>query len=139
MEPLNALVTLANFVLIPATAYGALLLTAEPALAGPVSYVCEFYEECSRATCEQKQMNLTFFIEASGAGDAYMQGNVGLVRVFPVAGDSGISFIEPLTAGSVQSTTILTDGAAIHSRHTQLLGEFVPSQWFGTCNFFGGN
>ncbi len=66
-----------------------------------------------------------------------MQGNIDLVKVFPVWGEAAISFIEPVTSGAVQSTSILDDGTAVHSRHTQLFGEFIPSQWFGLCDAFG--
>jgi hypothetical protein len=81
-------------------------------------------------------MELTFFIDSEGA--AFMQGNLDFVQVMPLVGEDAVSFIEPAGSGIVQSTSILDDGTAVHSRHTAFLGEFVTSQWHGTCTSFGG-
>ncbi|WP_300019182.1 hypothetical protein [uncultured Roseobacter sp.] len=82
-------------------------------------------------------MELTFFVDEQGK--AFMQGNIDLVQVMPLAGDGAVSFVEPAGSGIVQSTSILNDGSAVHSRHTAFLGEFVTSQWHGKCSSFGGN
>ena len=34
---------------------------------------------------------------------------------------------------TVQTTTMNKKGKAVHSRHTLIAGEFVPSQYYGTC------
>ncbi|GAB5438565.1 MAG: hypothetical protein FalmKO_36900 [Falsiruegeria mediterranea] len=81
-------------------------------------------------------MDLTFFIDEQG--QAFMQGNVDLVQVMPHVGDTAHSFVEPLGTGVVQSTSILQNGAAVHSRHTSIAGEFIVSQWHGQCSAFGG-
>ncbi len=107
--------------------------------AAPVSWACEFTSECYAGKCDTGRMNLTFFVEDSGRGNAYMQGNQGLVNVYPVIGEAAVSFIEPVTAGTVQATSILNDGTAVHSRHTQFVGQFVLSQWTGSCTYHAGN
>ena len=81
-------------------------------------------------------MSFTFFIEDTG--NAFVQGNLNLIKVIPISGDSALSFVEPLTTGSIQSTTISNNGQAVHSRHTTILGEFAVSQWHGKCTFFEG-
>ncbi|WP_170375371.1 MULTISPECIES: hypothetical protein [Ruegeria] len=112
----------------------AAFLLAPQSLAAQVSsYVCKFDIECSpNEGCQKKEMDLTFFLD--GQGKAFMQGNVGLVQVVPVAGTQAFSFVEPLESGVVQSTTVLTDGTAVHSRHTAIMGDFVVAQWHGNCS-----
>ena len=67
-----------------------------------------------------------------GTGHAFAVGrNVYPVMVIP--GDSGMTFLEVLATGAVQTTTISKQGNAVHSRHTILAGEFVPSQYYGSC------
>ena len=113
-------------------------MAAFGANAQATSFVCNFDTECSQETgCETKDMMLTFFVDEQGK--AYMQGNVDLVQVMPLIGDDAISFVEPAGSGIVQSTSVLNDGQAVHSRHTAILGDFVTSQWHGACDVFGGD
>ncbi len=116
----------------------ALKLVIGPSSAQQFSFICDFTTECSRDTrCEEKDMKLTFLFNEKSS-EAYMQGNVDLVQVMPLRGDSAISFAEPLGTGAIQTTTILNDGTAIHSRHTIISDEVVPAQWYGHCDRFGG-
>ncbi|TFL16802.1 hypothetical protein [Jannaschia formosa] len=117
----------------------ALLIAATPGYCSPISWVCDFVEECSDGECSNKEMKLTFFVEDGGQGGAYMQGNVGFVQVTSVTGTGAVSFVETVPSGAVQSTTILQDGLAVHSRHTHILGEFILSQWTGACEYFGSS
>jgi len=45
----------------------------------------------------------------------------------------GITLIEVLPTGAVQTTTIAKDGRSVHSRHSIIIGDLVPSQYFGQC------
>ena len=75
---------------------------------------------------------LRFEFVVDGMGDAFAVGkNVYPVRF--VIGYWGVTFLEELKSGAVQSTTIHTNGEAVHSRHTILLDQFIPSQNYGTC------
>ena len=71
-----------------------------------------------------------FVVDEQGGAFA-VANNVYPVRF--VIGYEGVTFLEELKSGVVQSTTIHTNGEAVHSRHTILLGQFVPSQYYGTC------
>lgn len=70
---------------------------------------------------------------------AQIVGNAGMAEVFPWIGEDGISFLELLPTGAVQSTTIdFRTGMAVHSRHTLLArlnkdAPLLPSQMRGTC------
>lgn len=55
------------------------------------------------------------------------------VQVIP--GSESVSFIEETLTGAIQSTTVLMpSGSAVHSRHTVIFGEIVPTQYYGSCH-----
>jgi hypothetical protein len=66
-------------------------------------------------------------------GKAVMIGNQGLADVEIHMGPSGVTFSEKLTGGVVQTTTVANDGRSVHSRHTIIGKEMVPSQYYGQC------
>ena len=65
--------------------------------------------------------------------EAFMEGNNGISGVTLTDGYDGLTFLEFLPAGAVQSTTVAKNGAAVHSRHTLMFGDLVPTQYYGTC------
>jgi len=65
--------------------------------------------------------------------EAFMEGNNGIAGVALTNGYDGVTFLEFLPTGAVQSTTVAKSGAAVHSRHTLMLGDLVPTQYYGTC------
>ena len=67
------------------------------------------------------------------AGKAVMIGNPGATDVEIHMGPSGVSFSEKLLSGVVQTTTVANDGRSVHSRHTIIGREMVPSQYYGYC------
>lgn len=96
-------------------------------------FVCLFDEYVSPETTglsRENPLRIEFMVD--GTGHAFAVGrNVYPVKVVP--GATGITFLEVLATGAVQTTTINEKGKAVHSRHTLLAGEFVPSQYYGTC------
>ncbi|WP_415920597.1 hypothetical protein [Tateyamaria sp. SN6-1] len=123
--------------LAPATVLLMGIMISATAQAQATSFVCNFDTECSQRTgCSTKELSLTFFVDEQG--QAYMQGNVDFVQVMPLVGEDAISFVEPAGSGVVQSTSVLNEGQAVHSRHTAFQGEFVTSQWHGQCAMYGG-
>lgn len=78
-------------------------------------------------------MNFIFMIDASGYAMAVGQ-NLNPVQL--ITGYQGMTFLEILETGAVQSTTIHNTGNAVHSRHTMLsfLDDLTPSQYYGTCH-----
>ena len=66
-------------------------------------------------------------------GKAVMIGNQGVADVEIHMGPSGVTFSEKLTGGVVQTTTVANDGRSVHSRHTIIGREMVPSQYYGQC------
>ena len=66
-------------------------------------------------------------------GKAVMIGNQGVADVEIHMGPGGVTFSEKLIGGVVQTTTVANDGRSVHSRHTIIGKEMVPSQYYGQC------
>ena len=91
-------------------------------------FVCVFDKHVSPETTRlssRSPLRIEFLVD--GTGHAFAVGrNVYPVKVIP--GENGITFLEVLVTGAVQTTTMNKKGKAVHSRHTLIAGEFVPSQ-----------
>ena len=102
-----------------------------------VTFTCDFpnyVTEEDRGT--QNNFKAVFELDTISK-KSYMKGNNGISEVLNIPGAEGISFIERLTTGAVQTTTIVLLpesqlGNAVHSRHSLISG-LVPSQNYGFC------
>ena len=98
-----------------------------------IRYVCVF-PTFAQPDGIQKAKEFTMeFTYDTLTEDAFLTGNLGVNPVMPVLGSDSISFLEFLSSGAVQSTTITKNGAASHSRHTVIFQDLVPSQYYGSC------
>jgi len=68
------------------------------------------------------------------ADKAFLIGNAGVADVIASHGYEGITFLEKLVTGALQTTTISRTGESVHSRHTILGGKIIPSQYYGKCS-----
>ncbi len=112
------------------TVDGAAAESAKPVL----HFVCVFERYVSPETGRLSRAAdpLRFEFTVDKAGRAFAVGR----DVYPVkviTGDSGVTFLEVLATGAVQTTTVNARGKAVHSRHTILFGELVPTQYYGIC------
>jgi hypothetical protein len=73
------------------------------------------------------------FVYDDVTSKAVMIGNQAVADVELHVGPSGVTFSEKLTGGVVQTTTVANDGRSVHSRHTIIGKEMVPSQYYGKC------
>lgn len=64
---------------------------------------------------------------------AVVIGSQGLADVEIHAGTHGLTFMEKLEGGVVQTTTVANNGKSVHSRHTIIVTDMVPSQYYGKC------
>jgi hypothetical protein len=81
----------------------------------------------------KKTFKLQFQADST-TGKAVLVGDRGVEEVLMIPGTFGLSFIERLPTGVLQTTTVLKDGSAVHSRHTALSdNQLVPSQYYGKC------
>ena len=98
-------------------------------------FLCVFDQHVSPKTGQiSRDDSLRYEFVVDETGHAFAVGrNVYPVKV--ITGDQGITFLEVLKTGAVQTTTIHKTGSAVHSRHTMIsvTGEIVPSQYYGTC------
>lgn len=113
----------------------ALVFFSSPALAESVRLNCNFERFATPEGLKKAESSfkLEFTIDTV-TGDAMMVGNNGMTKVHLIKGSKSVTFLEPLESGSVQTTTVVTKtGEAVHSRHTVLTNELVPSQYYGVC------
>jgi hypothetical protein len=65
---------------------------------------------------------------------AVMIGNQGVADVEVHRGPLSVTFMEKLSGGVVQTTTVTNDGKSVHSRHTVMGKEMMPTQYYGQCS-----
>ena len=110
-------------------------LSVQAELVGVQRFKCVFDRHVSPDTNGvSRSETMRFLFVVDGMGNAYAIGTfVEPVRL--VVGYQGVTFLEELATGAVQSTTIHKNGRAVHSRHTMLsfADEIVPGQFYGTC------
>lgn len=108
-------------------------LLGQAARADTISYTCKFTLEATKDKGLSKDsLALTFLVDTE-AKKGYLIGNNGSSKVRVAIGRETITFTEATGSGIFQVTTVaLTDGEAVHSRHSYLNG-FIASQWYGRC------
>jgi hypothetical protein len=113
----------------------ALLLIPTIAAAAPTSFKCTFPEyfnpEEGRGT-PKDGWPMEFLLDGD-TGKAYFIGVLGSVEVSLVAKTGQVTFIEQTDTGNIFTTTVTGKGDAVHSRNTVILGDLVPSQYYGSC------
>lgn len=99
-----------------------------------IEYDCKFDVFSSAKGLEKADnFNLRFLLETA-SGKAVIIGNNGMSDVVTMNGSEGLTFLEIISTGAVQSTTITHESlSAVHSRHSLILGKLVPSQYYGQC------
>jgi hypothetical protein len=105
------------------------LLTLSAGAAEPRRIVCDYAQSASPKGLRAEKFRLEFIVDVDRA---VMVGNNGISDVEMHAGDHGLTFLEKVPAGVVQTTTVAKDGASVHSRHT-IIVKLVPSQYYGQC------
>lgn len=75
---------------------------------------------------------MSFLVDPT-AKKAYMLGNLGSTEVKLIPNTDGLTFVEVTGTGNVMVTVISDDGRSVHSRNGIVLGEIVPSQYYGRC------
>jgi len=97
------------------------------------SYYCSYPNYSDKdGSSKSDSFNLEFRYDTV-TEDAFMVGNNGLSKVGAIKKNEGITFLELLSTGAVQTTTIANNNKSVHSRHTLLWGDLMPSQYYGQC------
>ena len=123
--------------IIAAAALAVMLAGSAQAQRAPLKFTCTFdrmADPRSGTISPEKEWRLEFTVDRT-TRKAYMVGNAGVAEVRMVVGSLGVTFLEELVTGAVQSTTMAKDNSAVHSRHT-IIGfdnKVFPSQYYGRC------
>ncbi len=83
-------------------------------------------------------MTFTFVDIDLDAGTARMVGNIAVETISVSTTPAGFHFLDITDSGNLIVTTAFVVASkgpypAVHSRHVNLLGEALPSQYYGTC------
>lgn len=112
------------------------LVAAEPGRADTLAFHCVFEKFSDENAAQQRQdkpMELRYVVDTK-AGKAYLVSDLGSNEVAMTTGSFGMTFIEILETGAVQTVTLNRSTAqAVHSRHTLMGKETWPSQFYGSC------
>lgn len=110
-----------------------LTFSALSAEASSVDFKCTFDGGYTDEGKTNEKMEFSFILD-DVTGESIMRGNGGMSIVENHIGADAITFFEKLFTGAMQTTTITFSGNAVHSRHSLLLGDMVPSQYYGFCS-----
>jgi hypothetical protein len=109
---------------------GTALYLAQPVTAEALEFQCRYKKG---GDPKGEDFSLKFTLDTV-TKEAFMIGNVGLSKVIAVGGEYGLSFLEYLPTGAVQTTTITKGGNSVHSRNSMMGERLMPSQFLGFCD-----
>jgi hypothetical protein len=123
---------------------GFLAVAAAAADAGTITYECVYAESVSpEGRRSESNFNMKF-IHDTISRQTVLVGNMGTSPIEIVSGAFGVTFIEKLVTGAVQTTTVDKAGNTVHSRNTMMsdgLDKYglkepgvFPSQYYGKCS-----
>lgn len=106
----------------------------KPASAETTTYECDYpsYSDKKGLHKVKGQFRLTFLIDPS-TKKAYLIGNAGSAEVSLVQNSYGLTLVEITGSGNAMVTAITSKGESVHSRSSIILGDLVPSQYYGKC------
>ena len=114
-------------------AVAAMVVLASPALTKNFRWTCVYPVVANPEGVTKQEFKLEFLVD-DVAEKAVVVGTAGMSDVDLHSGSLGVTFMEKLGGGAVQTTTIANGGASVHSRHTvNLGGKFFASQSYGRC------
>jgi len=107
------------------------------ALADIITFECDYPTYSDKTGVQESNGFEVKFVSDTSTGKTYMSGNNGSTEValFSRADDQGFNIVETSNSGNMMVTTILLSGASVHSRNSAIMGEIIPSQYYGSCDF----
>lgn len=99
---------------------------------GTTTFDCTYtkYADGEKVAETEKIFTVTFVLDEINK-KAFIKGSKEEKPVAVMATQDGMSFLEG--RGATLTTISMKDGASVHSRHTFILGAFLPSQYYGKC------
>lgn len=80
----------------------------------------------------KNKFELNFIVDKE-SGKSYLLGNNGSSEVEMLVSEGQIAFIGISKSGNIITTAIDSKLNSVHSRNSVLLGEILPSQYYGNC------
>lgn len=97
-------------------------------------FTCNYHHFSSDLLKVEKVTGFDLRFIVRDDGTASMIGNAGAAPVQPVIGEDQITFFETTASGNFMMTTIDFGRLnSVHSRHTVIDSDLVPSQYYGRC------
>jgi hypothetical protein len=111
----------------------AFVALSSPALAKNFRWICTYPIVANPDGVSKQDFKLEFIAD-DVAQKAVVVGNAGMSDVDLHTGSLGVTLMEKLGSGVVQTTTIANGGISVHSRNTVTReGRFLASQSYGHC------
>lgn len=110
------------------------VLLANSASAGTTTYECSYprYSDKEGTHKADEKFAKSFVVDHS-TDKAYVLGALGSRDVTLIQNSGGLSYVEITDTGNVMVTAIAENGESVHSRTGMILGQIVPSQYYGHC------
>ena len=98
------------------------------------TYSCNYptYSDQAGSHRVKKKFVLNFIVDNT-TGKSYLLGNNGSSEVKLIESDDQVSFLGITATGNLITTAIDSKFNSVHSRNIIILGELLPSQFYGTC------
>ena len=103
--------------------------------ATPVVFVCNYPNfSDGKGIHKDRPFELGFLVKEPKDEKGTVFGNNGSETVSIVKNDEGgLTFVEFTQTGAIQVTAIDSNLKSVHSRHTIIGGNLVPTQYYGKC------
>lgn len=99
-----------------------------------IMYECNFSYNANHKEFQKLQKPFELKIISDDKNNVhYLIGDSGSSQLTKVKNLYGINFLEVTDVGNIMVTTISNSGQSVHSRNSLIFGEFVPSQYYGSC------
>ncbi len=111
-----------------------LLVFSSSAIADPMTIICDYptwSDQEGRHKAKDKFV-LTFIVDKD-ADKAYMMGKLGTTEIIKMETPEQMAFLEITDTANTMATVITKDLKSVHSRHSVLFGNLIPSQYYGAC------
>jgi hypothetical protein len=106
-----------------------------PAYGKTVRWVCNFETQATPESVKSAAGFVLEYLLDDVTRKAVLVGNNGISDVEVFTGSEGFTFLEGLSTGAIQSTTVARNGTAVHSRSTIIADQLIPSQYYGKCTW----
>ena len=111
-----------------------LMLIPSVAFGETITYICDYssYSDVEGNHKVKEKFVLNFIVD-SKTEKGYLLGNQGSSEVTVLQTEDKISFLEVTGTGNLMTTAIDSKSNSVHSRNTVILGDLMPSQYYGKC------